>query len=191
MQRVLIFNRGFRTRAAAFTLVEVVVALGVLAVTVVAALGLLGAMGRSANENSETERAGQLVEASLSELARLRDHPVGEGLPGQLDGLAAIIPASDSPASFKLVGSRDGLRAVNETDADDPETGVLPRDRFYLIEVRQQTAPLNYRSDAGFMALSLTVRWPYRIASGPGAADFTAADLSQASVAIFNCALAP
>jgi hypothetical protein len=191
MRRALIFSHPAPRTAPAFTLVEVVMAIGVLAGTVVTVLVLQGAIGRSVSEISSQERASQLMDASMIELARLRDRPVADGQPNRLDALAAVIPASDSSQPLKLVGARDGLRVVNEGEADDPTIGVPRRDRYYVIEVRQQPAPLDYRRDAGYLALRLTVRWPYQIATGAGPADVIAADLAQTSVLGFNGALTP
>jgi type II secretory pathway pseudopilin PulG len=175
----------------AFTLVEVVMALGVLAVTVVAVLALQGATDRSTAEISGQERAAQLVDAVMIELARLRDRPVTPGQPGRLDALALLIPATGSVQPWQLVATRDGLRVISESDADDPAAGFPLRDRFYVIEVRQQPPPLNYVHDAGYLAVELTIRWPYQIPSGDGPASAMAADLGQGSSVQFAAALTP
>ena len=187
----LISNRADAADDRAFTLVEVVVAIGVLAVTVVAVLALQASLQRSAAEISGYDRAAQLADAVAIELARLRDRPVAIGQPSRLDALAEIIPASDSDSPLRLVAAREGLRVLRESEADDTVTGIVPRDRYYLIEVRQQPAPLNYARDAGYLAVALTVKWPYQIATGPDAGGATAADLAQASVVVFNAALTP
>lgn len=166
-------------------------ALGVLAVTVLAVLELQGAIGRSAVEISGQERAAQLADAIMVELARLRNRPDAAGQPGGLDALAQIIPASGSTRPLRLVAARNGLRVILEDEADNPVSGILPRDRYYLIEVRQQPAPQNYGTGTGYLAVTLTVRWPYQIATGAGSADTTAADLAQASAIGFNAALTP
>jgi len=172
-------------------LIEVVVAIGVLAVTVVAVVALQEANNRVVAGIAGQERAAQLVDASLIELARLRGRPVAGGQPSRLEALAALIPASDSIQPFKLVASRDGLRVISEDEADDAVTGVAPRDRYFLIEVRRQPSPLSYVADAGFLAVTLTVRWPYQIATGSGPANAVLTDLEQGSRVVFNAALAP
>lgn len=178
----------------AFTLVEVVVAVGVFAVTIVAVLGLLGPVGRSVAGVSDQDKAAQLGDAIQSELMRLRDSQTAGSGQTKLDAFAALVPAN---GLLKLVAARDGTVVVRESEADnDPATGSPPgvakRDRYFLIEVSRQPAPLgNYSNGAGFLALTLTVKWPYQIATGPAATDATAADLTQASVLILNAGLSP
>jgi type II secretory pathway pseudopilin PulG len=186
MHRALISSSLRRDRALAFTLIEVVVASGLLAVTVVAVLGLQGAMVRSVADVTERARVAQLADAIEVELRRLRDLPVPEGETGRLDALARLIPASGRPDALRLVAARDGTKVIRESDADVSGMGVEPRARFYLIEVRQQPPPLSYARDAGFLALTLTVSWPYQprteIAADPG---------ETGSPVILNLALTP
>lgn len=188
MARASISNSAPHAATPAFTLVEVVVALGLLAVTVVAMLALQGAITRSVAEVSMQNRAAQLADTITVELRRIRDLPVAEGQPGRLDALAELIPASDSNFPLQLVASRDGSRVIRVSDTDDPATGVALRDRYFLIEVRRQPAPLDYVSGAGYLAITLTVKWPYQMAARPSA---SAADLEQTSAAVLNTALTP
>jgi len=181
-------------RRAAFTLVEVVVAVGVFAVSIVAVLGLLSPVSRAVAGVADRDTAAQLGDAIQVELVRLRDRQTASSSQTKLDAFAALVPAGDV---LKLVASRDGARVIRESDAENnPVTGSPPgvakRDRYFLIEVSRQPSPLgDYTAGAGFLALTLTVKWPYQIASGPGAGDATAADLTQASVLILNAAIPP
>lgn len=191
MDRASISDSASHAAVHAFTLIEVVVAVGLLAVTGVAMLALQDSMSRSVAEVAEHDRAAQLADAIDAELCRLRDLPIPAGQPTKLDALAQVIPPSDSDNPLRLVASREGTRVIRESDADDPIRGVALRDRYYLIEVRQQPAPLGYVSGAGYFAVTLTMRWPYQIATGPNPGDAAAADLSQASVLLLNSALTP
>ena len=177
--------------APAFTLIEVVVALGVLAVTVVAVLALQNSISAAVAEVSAHHRAAQLPDAVDVELRRLRDLPVPEGPPIHLDALAGMIPSSESPSALRLVASKDGSHVIRESEADDPAMELARRDRFFLIEVRQQPAPLNYVREAGYLALTLTLTWPYQIPTGSGPGDAMAANRAQASTMVFHCALTP
>jgi prepilin-type N-terminal cleavage/methylation domain-containing protein len=191
MVRASISSASARTAVHGFTLIEVVVALGLLAVTVTGVIALHTAIARSATDASEQYRAAQLADVIDVELRRLRDLPVPEGQPGKLDALANLIPPSDSNSPLRLVASRDATRAMRESEADQPATGIALGDRFFLIEVRQQPAPLDYTRGAGYLAVSLTVKWPYQLATGPDSTGAMAADLAQASVLVFNSALTP
>ncbi len=191
MQRDSISSPGLTFTESAFTLVEVIVAVGLLAVTVLAVVAVQGVIGRSVHDASGYERAAQLVDAVTIELSRLRDRPAAIGQPARLDALAAIIPASESPDALRLVASRDGTRVSFESEADSPATCILPSERYFLIEVRQQPAPLAYVAEAGYLAVNLRVKWPYQVPTGPDPSLATAVEPSLASTAIFHSALTP
>ncbi len=175
----------------AFTLIEVVVALGLLAGTVVTLLALRGSNTRAAADVADHYRAAQLADAIDLELRRLRDRPLAEGQRDKLEALSVLIPPDGSDRALRLVAPREGSRAIRESDADDPVTGLPVRDRYYLITVRQQAAPLAYTAGAGYLAVAATLQWPFQIPAGPGEADAATADLTQASVLVLNFALTP
>ena len=166
-------------------------AIGVLAVTVAALLALLGPANRSVAGGSEHNTAAQLADAITAELIRIRDQPSGQGSQDKLDALSNIIPASDSGNPLRLVASRDGLRVIRESEANDPVAGMALRDRFFLVEVRQQPAPASYVHGSGFLAVTLTAKWPYQVASASSVTGAVAADLAQSSVLVLNSALTP
>ena len=177
--------------ASAFTLIEVVVSLGLLAVTVVAMLALQHSLSHAVAGISEHQRAAELVDAVEVELKRLRDLPVPDGQPAGLEALAGIVPSSESTSALRLVAAKAGSNVVRESEADDPLIGLARRDRFYLIEVRQQPAPLNYVSEAGFLALTFKVTWPYQVPTGTGTADGMATDGAPSASAVFSGAISP
>lgn len=159
----------------AFSLIEVVVAIGLLAGALVAILGLAAATIHSAAELSDAQGCASLGGSVQCELERLKDS-LG------LAGLARLVPTSGSTAPLRLAGTRDGLR-VRCIDAVDPAAdrsprdstlpGIANRDRFFLIEVtrlREWEA-----ADSGFVAVSARCSWPYKLPLGPatpGAPEF-------------------
>lgn len=180
----------YRPRAAqtAFSLIEVVVALGLFAVTVVGVLALQTAIGESVAGIAAHSRAAQLGDALTIELRRICILSAAEGRAAGLDGLAALVPSSDSAPPLKLVASRDGLRVVRESEVDATEIGIKPQDRFYLIEVRQHAGPLEYASASGFLAATAAVKWPYSLAT---AEDLGARDSAGIATVVLNLALTP
>ncbi len=175
----------------AFTLIEVIVSLGICAFTVVAVAGSLAAITKSGSEIAPRTKAVQLAGAINLELVRMRDGLAGDDSRIRLDAMADLIPSSNGEESLRLVASPDGSRIIMEQKADDPVTGLAPRDRYFLIEVRRQPGALAYRTGAGFLALTTTVRWPYQLPAGPGPFDARPADLAQTSRVILNSALPP
>jgi type II secretory pathway pseudopilin PulG len=163
--------------SSAFTLLEVVVAIGILAVMMLAVLGLLATSTRPAGVIAEMQVAAHLGENIQDELERLK---AGLGL----DGLAAMVPPAGSAAPLQLVATRDGRRVLRADGAasaagnvlNDPlRPGIANRDRYYLAEVTQQP-DLPYASGAGFLAVSVRVTWPYRLPMGPPTTEATTVD---------------
>jgi prepilin-type N-terminal cleavage/methylation domain-containing protein len=157
-----------QTRRHGFSLVEVIVAIGLIAVVLVALLASFGPAARSAGDAADAEVAARLAGNIQIELERLQAE-LG------LEGLAAAVPPAGSATPLQLVATRDGqrvLRADGPAPAadhalDDPTLpGIAERDRYYLAEVTQQLN-LPYAAGAGFLAVSVRVQWPDRLPAGP------------------------
>lgn len=156
----------------AFTLVEVIVALGVLAVFLPVMLALFGRLARSSGEAGDAGNAAGMAAGVQDELDRL------QGVLGW-EGLATTLPPAGSAAPLRLVGTRDGLRVRRgdgtAADADRPPDdatlpGIALRDRFFLAELTQ-SPDLPYVAGAGFLAVNVRITWPHRVPTGPAAAD--------------------
>lgn len=162
----------------AFSLVEVVVATGLVAVALVAILGLLAATTHSAAELSDGQGTASLGGSIQYELERLKD---SHGLAG----LAQLVPPSGSTAPLRLMGTRDGL-CVRCVDAADPAAnrslrdpalpGIANRDRYFLIELTR-LPEWEATADSGFVAVSARCAWPCQLSAGPatpGASEYNA-----------------
>jgi len=174
-------------RTSAFTLIEVVVALGLLAASVMFTVSLQSSISRAIAGNADSACAAQLVDAILVELQRLRDAPVESGPGDRLQALAAIIPGAQAPSPLRLVGAKNGTVVFRETDLDVSPTRINAASRFYLVEVRQQPVPLDYVGGAGFLAVTLRISWPYL--PSPSAPDKSSP--SRESSLVFNAAVTP
>ncbi len=189
-------------RIPAFSLVEVVVAVGIFAIGIVGVLGLLSPSIKSVSEVGDTAVANRLADNIQVELERLGFTAVTTALP-------------NSGALITLVANRDGSRVLLSTVADndvaatDRPPGILHRDRYYGITVQQLSSlPYVAANSPGFIALSVRVVWPYQIPVGPaGATTSPAAEtsttytpvapatgsvpVSQQSVMLLNMAIRP
>ena len=189
-----------RCGPAAFSLIEVVVAVGLLAFALVAILGLMSSTTRSAAELADAEGLASLDPSLQCELERIKAS-VG------LTGLAGLVPPGLSAAPLRLVGTRDGARVLRADGADAAADrplddlvlpGIANRDRFFLIELTRWAEP-EAVADAGFVALEARCAWPYLIPAGPPTPGATGCDTDPARevpanerrVAIFNLALRP
>ena len=167
--------------AGGFSLVEVVVAIGLSALAVIACLGMIAATARSGGEIVDAQVVGRLGGSIQGELERLRAE-LG------LDGLAAAMPAAGSPAPLALVATRDGGRALcadgpmaaAARPLDDPTLpGMARRDRYFLIELTQ-SPDLPPTPERGFVAVSALVTWPHCLPGGHATPGATAADADAA-----------
>ncbi|MDB6092500.1 MAG: hypothetical protein JWM32_62 [Verrucomicrobia bacterium] len=171
-------------RARAFTLVEVIVAVGMLAVTTVGLVAVIAANGRTASELLRRNQADALGDAITVELWRLRE------LTGNLSALALLVPTEETAEGLRLVASIDGLKVVRESDADDPDVGIRVGDRFFLVELRRLERELVFVPSAGCLAVSVEVSWPYQLRAGVGSSS-TTIEKSSASTTLFTVAITP
>lgn len=175
-----------------FSLVEVVVAVGIFALAIVGVIGLLAPSIKAVSEIADTNVAARLAQNIQMELENY--------------GFAPVVTATDPNGSLKkiqLVATKDGLRVVRSNGTtpipadNDPVTGTPPgiaaADRYYLVEVTQfpagNTLAYTAANNPGFVALSVRVLWPYKLPAAGG----TSRDgsPSEQNSSIFNFALRP
>ncbi len=158
-----------------FSLVEVVIAVGVFALSILAVVGLLGPILESIRDSEETEIASNLSELIRSELERI---PFEDGsVPVDI----ARFP--DAPGSYQvLYGNRD-LTHIGDEDyfddpPNDPATGqpfeIGDADKFFRIELRNSPAyPFVSGNASEFTSRTFQIRvlWPVYRRTGPGPDD--------------------
>lgn len=148
---------GQGTRA--FSLLEVVIAIGIFAVAITVILALLPATVRQLADSHDAitvSRLGDAIRLEAQELAAQKG----------FDALAGSIPAMDSSldTGLLLVASRDSAD-VRPGDLIEP----ILRDQYFLIEMRRFPAgQLAYDSNAACLALSARITWPYRVLTPTG-----------------------
>lgn len=152
-----------RRRFSGFSLLEVIIAIGIFAVGVSAILGLLPALSRQAGRSADTLNAMHLGDALRIELQRM-------AAAGGFDALAAETKPLTAPLSdtCQLVAMREGLRLHALNFQPPPEAEQFEESgRYFLIEVwRFNETMLAYESGDAALALHVRVSWPFRI---PGA----------------------
>lgn len=146
-------KRSFGTPG--FTLVEVVLAIGVVAVMALSMLGLLPALTRGAAESADRLAAQRLTDSVQVELRRLVTE-LG------FDRLASDVPTMTTPfqPGYPMAAGRDGLR-VFAFESPPVVTGRIPTDQqFFSVELwRFSGAPLNDVTVT--LAVQVRVSWPY------------------------------
>jgi prepilin-type N-terminal cleavage/methylation domain-containing protein len=160
-----------------FSLVEVVIAVGIFAVVIVGVLAVLTPTIKSVGAVADESSAQRVIENLESAIARVPFET--------LEDYAQLPGSTASPLVF--VASRDGSRILllshanlGENNPSAPanralnleEPGLAQRDRFFRIVVSKLGSPgvnpnLRHTPDNGFLALQLRLEWPYRLATGP------------------------
>ena len=177
--------------ASAFSLVEVIIAIGILAIGVVAIVGVSIALGRSASTLRAREQAIALGSAIEVALVQERDAIVDPNGNGRLEALASQIPVHSAAEALRFVASVDGLRVVRESEARNSTRGLAVREQYFLIEVRQRATPLVFVAGGGFLALSATVRCPYQLPAGANDTDAVVAPSAAQFQVIINLGIGP
>jgi len=147
-----------RASGRGFSLIEVVIAVGIFAIGIAVVLALLPSLVRQGAESGDRLVAQRLPDAVQAELSRLSA--------AGFDALAAEAPVMGTPLDngLVLVASRDGAR-VQSRDYRPPASGRLAdTDQYFLVECwRFPDGALRYDGAQSSLALAVRVSWPYRV----------------------------
>lgn len=170
-----------RKSSRSFSLIEVIIAVGVFAVAVVVILALLPSLSRQAADSADALVAQSLPDSVRVELARLATG-------GGFDTLANRLPVMAAPLvdGLALVAARDARRLYSADYLPPPVAGQLPQaEQYFLVEVwRFSQPPLRFDPSATVLAVYVRVSWPYW---NPGAT--TATPLASRSQLTFTVSL--
>ena len=153
-----------RIAAPGFSLIEVILAVGIFALTVPTTVALLAVLGRQGAMSAEARIAQQMAGSVRLELIRLAKT--------DFESLAAAVPVMTStPApGLALVATHDGSR-LHSRDYLAPGTALASADQYFLVECwRFGGGPLQFNSGKAFLALFVRVSWPYQLADGTASA---------------------
>lgn len=144
-------------RSRAFSLIEVIIAVGLFAGSVVVVIGLLSTLSRQATDSADILAAQRLPEAVRVELTRLAK--------SGFDSLAAQVPIMAVPLDhgFALVANREATQAQSLDVL--PQASLLPAgEQYFLVECWKFSAePLAFTGSKAFLAMHVRVSWPYRV----------------------------
>lgn len=169
-------------QSAGFSLIEVIIAVGVFATAVATTLLLLPSLTKQSAENGDFLTAQQLPDALRIELRRVATL---EGF----DQLANSLPAISTPLgeSRQFVASRDGMRlhALDQT----PSSGALSLpEQYFLIECwKFLDEPLRPDPAKAHLVTYVRVSWPFR--TGALVNDTVTTALTERRQFTFTCAI--
>jgi len=153
-----------RPTFAGFSLVEVLLAVGIFAFAVPTTLALLSTLGRQGAMGSELLVAQRLSDSIQLELDRLAR--------SDFDGFATAVPMMVPTAApgLALVATRDGHR-LHARDYPPPDAVIATAQQYFLIECwRFAEEPLCFDPAKAYLALAVRVTWPYQLPNGTTAA---------------------
>lgn len=177
---------------AAFSLIEVVVALGIFAIAIVGVLGLLSPTTGLVSETIDSGTASRLADTVNAEVERAGYDTVrGLLLLGsELDDDGRIV-------ANRLLANRAGDVIASQNQLTGNQSLLLQADRFFeIVLVRNEVLSPNTAandSTAGFLAFSVRVTWPTQVADGTvdeqGIPGFVVVPRADRSVFTFNAAV--
>ncbi len=142
----------------AFSLVEVVIAVGIFATATAVILALLAPLTRQAAASADTLTALRLPDAIRREMERV-------AVRGGLDALAHQTRpmAASLPATLTLVAAREATRIQSLSYLPPPAADrIVLEDQFFMIEAWTfSMAPLAFDPGGAVLALHVRVSWPY------------------------------
>ncbi len=144
-----------RARRAAFSLVEVVVAVGIFAIAVVACIGLLGPINNSVASVKDGDDASRVVAIVQAELQRLGITTVS-GYIGQT--LYANRTGDKIGRDNLLAPWDDNVPDLNGDGTED--TFEIDAQKFFEVKISANPEFTFNSANDGFLALNLEIRWP-------------------------------
>ena len=146
-----------------FSLVEVIIAVGIFATAVVLILALLSPLTRQAGASADILTALRLPDVVRTELQRMSMTGGFDALAGQAKPMAATLPST-----LALATSRDATRLQPLNYLPPATAGQIPQaEQYFLIEAWTfNQAPLAFDPNGAVLPLHVRVSWPYFL---PGA----------------------
>lgn len=173
LKNFMIHQRQFKQSSrAAFSLVEVVLAIGVFALTIVAVIGLLGPIASQVRDLRDSKTANNLPSAIREELNRLGFESFVNANFTAIASDHTAIQTSDIPTGRTILASLVATQDGSEV-AEASQTTRIPQDeRYFLIQVMAPPAPtgdaadLRYQSGDAHVAFEVEISWPFRLGDG-------------------------
>ncbi len=161
----------------AFSLVEVVVAVGIFALAIVGVLGLLSPTSKAVADVSDNDAASRAIGAIQTGLQQ-----------AGFSAVKARLTTGAAAPSYVFFASKSGDKVGLATGQTGSPFSSVSEQYFEFALIRNETlspsSPATADDSAGFLAFTISLRWPAYLANG---AQFTANE--QKSVLIVPAAI--
>ncbi|EIP99895.1 prepilin-type N-terminal cleavage/methylation domain-containing protein [Opitutaceae bacterium TAV1] len=178
MQKLLNKSRFLRDNSKlgeyrGFSLVEVVVAVGIFAIAVVSVLGLLVPITQSVSDVRDTDNATRVAGIVQAELQRLGFSVVEANLWPNVPNDSTFDPTDTGTPPLAFFASRNGDKVgIYEgsgvwklTSTGSETTAAANAQKFFEIVLLENTA-ITPSSTPGFLAFTMRLRWPAFLPNG-------------------------
>ncbi len=176
------YIKGNRNRLG-FSLVEVVVAVGIFALAIVGVIGLLAPTARNIADVADSDAATRVTSAIQ---AALQQSVSSSGTGFTALGNTLQVPAANASPTYNFYATRDG-RVVGQ-DAAFTAAALTNADKFFEFALLRNTALSGSNSSgdasAGFLAFSISLRWPAYLPNGTQVTDDSQKNVMIVSAAI-------
>jgi len=157
MQIALVMKRFETMQCKGFSLVEVVVAVGIFALAIVGVIGLLSPTNKAIVDVTDSDAASRVISSIQSGLQQTGFTTVKNNL----------IPANTTltASSYKFYASKSGDKidlVSNLSSVTDKSKAFF---EFALIR-NDSLSPSSADASAGFLAFSISLRWPAYLPNG-------------------------
>jgi uncharacterized protein (TIGR02598 family) len=162
------------SRPKGFTLVEVVVAVGIFALAIVGVLGLLAPTSKNINDVADSDAAARVISA------------IQTGL--QSSGFTSV----KANLAKTFYASKNGDKVGASDSTVWTATGVTNQDKYFEFTlVRNETlspsTPATADDSAGYLAFTIVLKWPAYVPSADGQG--TPVDAAAKSVMVVPAAI--
>ncbi|HTJ79744.1 MAG TPA: prepilin-type N-terminal cleavage/methylation domain-containing protein [Rariglobus sp.] len=160
----------------AFSLVEVVIAVAIFAISIVAVIGLLGPTNKSVADVHDTDDATRVVNAIQAQLQNMAEAGQFDAIGSTFLKTTASLPADtvafNPDAAYVLLANRAGTKiGLNSnttlwkpTGSTATQTEVDAQKYFEIVLIRNEDLSPNSGSnkdvDSGYLAFTIRLRWP-------------------------------
>lgn len=164
--------KGPLLRTDGFSLVEVVVAVGIFALAIVGVIGLLVPTSKNISDVSDSDAASRVISAIQSGL--------------QKAGYAAVRTSMNDNLTF--YATKDGSKVAAENNTDVWNNGNA--EKFFEFQLVRNTTLSDPDNDntAGFLAFTIVLKWPAYAPTPDGVTGTAVAD-AQKSVMVVPAAV--
>ena len=163
---IIDMNTGKKSLSGGFSLVEVVVAVGIFALAIVGVIGLFAPTSRNVANVADNDSASRVVSSIQSALQQSGYSRIQQEL--SLPAPTSYYSTKSNDGNF-YIASGNVVKKIDGSTAD----GVSLSDLFFEFTLLRNTtlSPVSNDATAGFLAFTISLKWPAYLPDGTPVVD--------------------